>query len=267
LCSGLQVIYVGVIRPQRHWAHPLHHHAGFHELVAVVSGAAEVVLDGQRLQLGAGDVAHYPPGLAHDERAIGDQLFELLYIGFAGPELVASGLPVHDRQGRMRSLLRWLLDVPADDPRQPALAAALLLEREHCAQAPNDDLELQVRRYLREHLAEAVDVDAMAASVGLSRWHFTRRFSATVGIPPARYLERMRVEAATALLQATQLPLKAIATEVGLRDPYHLSRVVKRVTGRAPGALRSKLHEQFAHASGGMHPSLLPKHHFHRRTT
>jgi len=48
----------------------------------------------------------------------------------------------------------------------------------------------------------------------------------------------MRVDAAIALLQGTGLPHKAIADQVGLRDPYHLSRVVKRVTGRPPGAWR-----------------------------
>ncbi len=44
--------------------------------------------------------------------------------------------------------------------------------------------------------------------------------------------------AARTLLISTDLPLRVIAVEVGLGDAYQLSRVVKRVTGHPPGALR-----------------------------
>ena len=238
MCSTISLRYAGTIHPQHAWAHPLHHHQGFHELIVVVSGAAEVVLDGRPLRLEVGDVAHYPPDQAHVERAVGDQLFELLFMGFDGPPQPASGAVVPDRQGRIRTMLRWLLDLPNDDALATTLCRAVLEERARCATTPEDELELRLRRWLRAHLRDPITVDAMAAELGLSRWHFTRRLRAATGLPPARYLERMRVDAAIGLLQATTLPLKAIATEVGLRDPYHLSRVIKRVTGRPPGALR-----------------------------
>jgi len=238
LCPDIHLRYVGTIRPQRGWSHPLHHHEGHHELIVVVSGASEIELAGTPLRLAVGDAAHYPPGWPHVERAVGGQLFELLFIGFEGPPLTAEGAVVADRGGRMRAMMRWLLDLPVDEPLAQTLGRAVLEERARCAAAPEDELELHLRRWLRSHLSEPITVDAMAREVGLSRWHFTRRLSAATGLPPARYLERMRVEAAIGLLQASSLPLKAIAAEVGLRDPYHLSRVVKRVTGRAPGALR-----------------------------
>lgn len=239
MCSpSFTLRYAGTIRPQYGWSHPRHRHEGFHELIVVVSGAAEVELDGRPLRLEVGDIAHYPPGLVHVERAVGTALFELLFIGFDAPALAASGAVVPDRQGRVRSMLRWLLDLPLEDPQATTLGWAVLQERERCARVDEDELELRLRPWLRTHLARPIPVADMAAQAGLSRWHFARRFVAVTGLPPARYLERMRVEAAVSLLQATALPLKAIATEVGLRDPHHLSRVVKRVTGRAPGALR-----------------------------
>lgn len=238
MCPDIHLRYAGTIRPLRGWSHPLHHHDGFHELIVVVSGASEIELDGQPLRLEVGDVAHYPPGVPHVERAVGEQLFELLFIGFDGPEQAASGTVVPDRRGRIRAMLRWLLDLPAEEALAQTLCRAALEERARCATSPEDELELRLRRWLRAHLAEPITVDDMATEIGLSRWHFTRRLTTATGLPPARYLERMRVDAAIGLLQASSLPLKAIAAEVGLRDPYHLSRVVKRVTGRAPGALR-----------------------------
>lgn len=53
--------------------------------------------------------------------------------------------------------------------------------------------------------AEPLDLDALAASAGVSKFHFLRCFAATYGKTPAVYPTERRIERAQDLLRATNL--------------------------------------------------------------
>ena len=44
-----------------------------------------------------------------------------------------------------------------------------------------------VCRYVEQHSDEALNLDALAAMAGLSKYHFARRFKAVVGVTPKEY--------------------------------------------------------------------------------
>ncbi|MBL0374913.1 AraC family transcriptional regulator [Rhizobium sp. KVB221] len=98
----------------------------------------------------------------------------------------------------------------------------------------------RVIAHVASHLAEKLDIDAMAAVAGLSRAHFSRRFAAAVGLPPAEYVlqEKMR-RAARLLVGAGSMPVKQIAAEVGFDDPNYFGKAFRRVFGVSPGEFRS----------------------------
>jgi transcriptional regulator GlxA family with amidase domain len=68
----------------------------------------------------------------------------------------------------------------------------------------------------------------LSARAGFSERHLTRMFARELGTTPARYVEQVRVEAARALLEASDVPLDAVARRCGLGSAESLRRSVSR---------------------------------------
>ncbi len=67
------------------------------------------------------------------------------------------------------------------------------------------DLLVHLRRardHMDRHYTEPLDLAAVAAVAGISKYHFQRLFTATYGLSPAAYLSRRRIEWAQDLLRA-----------------------------------------------------------------
>ncbi len=86
--------------------------------------------------------------------------------------------------------------------------------------------------------ADDLSVDALAAHVGLSPRHFTRLFRAETGQSPARYVERVRVEAARTILERESVGLGQVAARVGFGNAETLRRAFHRRLGVSPAAYR-----------------------------
>jgi AraC family transcriptional regulator len=97
----------------------------------------------------------------------------------------------------------------------------------------------QVSESIDAHLHEDLSLDRLAAQIGYSTAHFARAFRAATGQPPARYAMIRRVERARALLLTGDLPVSAIAAELGFADHSHLTRAMRRQLGVTPSQLRS----------------------------
>jgi AraC-like DNA-binding protein len=72
--------------------------------------------------------------------------------------------------------------------------------------------------------AEPIDMEAVAAHAGYSRYHFVRVFRAVYGQTPGQYLSRRRIERAENLLRTADLSVTEICalvgfTSLGLHQP------------------------------------------------
>ena len=85
------------------------------------------------------------------------------------------------------------------------------------------------------------DIASLAAHAGLSERHFSRLFTAQVGESPARYVERLRVEAARRLLESSDSGLSAISGRCGFGSVETLRRAFLRRVGVAPDAYRQRI--------------------------
>ncbi len=83
-------------------------------------------------------------------------------------------------------------------------------------------------------------VAALAREAGMSERHFTRVFADEVGCPPARYVERLRVEAARHALETGDDGLDAVALRCGFGSGETLRRAFLRQVGVTPGAYRQR---------------------------
>jgi transcriptional regulator GlxA family with amidase domain len=98
--------------------------------------------------------------------------------------------------------------------------------------------ELQV--WLASHLSTDLSVEALAKRVAMSRRNFQRLFTAETGVPPARYVENLRIEAARRYLERTTQSLDEIAHRCGFGSADVMGRVFVRVLRATPGEYRGR---------------------------
>jgi AraC-like DNA-binding protein len=102
--------------------------------------------------------------------------------------------------------------------------------------APGDVLVhlRRARDHADRHYPEPIDLAALAAVAGLSKFHFLRLFRATYGVTPAAYLSRRRVERAQDLLRATNLTVTEVCHAVGFTSLGSFSSRFRELVGESP---------------------------------
>ncbi|MGH3476295.1 MAG: helix-turn-helix domain-containing protein, partial [Nocardioidaceae bacterium] len=80
----------------------------------------------------------------------------------------------------------------------------------------------------------------LADLAGLSSRHLQRRFTREIGLPPAAYVERVRIEAAQRALVEGDDPVETIARRHGFGTAETLRRTFHRVVGIAPSDYRDR---------------------------
>lgn len=91
------------------------------------------------------------------------------------------------------------------------------------------------RERIARSFAEAITVSALARDAGMSLFHFSRVFTALVGVPPHRYLLGARLDAARRML-AEGATVTHACYDCGFANLSHFSRSFRRRFGRAPSA-------------------------------
>jgi PAS domain S-box-containing protein len=87
---------------------------------------------------------------------------------------------------------------------------------------------------LRSKLKERVSLADVCAELNITEPHFIRIFKAHLGVPPMKYLMRLRIEEATTLLGETNLPIFQIADMLKFSSEAHFSRTFKQHRGITP---------------------------------
>jgi transcriptional regulator GlxA family with amidase domain len=108
------------------------------------------------------------------------------------------------------------------------------------AQAPARDALREVQRFAAENLSADLTVEALAAHAHMSARHFARSFRAQTAVTPARYVERLRLEAARRALEESAEPLANIAAHCGFGTPETMRRTFLRALGVGPAEYRRR---------------------------
>ena len=97
----------------------------------------------------------------------------------------------------------------------------------------------RVTDLLAAHLAENLPLVRLAQEAGYSTFHFSRLFKRATGVPPSRYLIRLRTERARRLLRETTKSIIEIGLEVGYTNPSHFAQIFRQEVGSTPSEYRS----------------------------
>jgi transcriptional regulator GlxA family with amidase domain len=137
--------------------------------------------------------------------------------GAALARAVAKTLVVYARRSGGQSQFSAMLAAEeAEDPRLAKLATAI-------SERPHEDWT----------------VERLAAESSMSPRSFARHFPAAFGTTPAKYVERIRLEAARTALERSRHPIARIAADCGFGSAETLRRSFQRAFRVAPADYRS----------------------------
>lgn len=253
----------------------LHRHE-FTELVIVLDGTGDHLVDEHRFPIVSGDAFVVDVNHAHGYRdtqglEIANVLFDEAWLldreatlaAMAGYQALVHLEPLARRRldfgGKLRlssvrmeqtrNLLNRLQgELEARSEGYIAAAGALLVElivllcrsyREQGTESSRDLTDIgRVIAYLEREYASRVGICDLIELVAMSERSLLRKFSYATGTTPIQYLLRVRVAHAARLLRETSLPVTDIAGRVGFDDSNYFSRQFHQILGSSPTEYR-----------------------------
>jgi len=254
----------------------VHGHEDFYELVTVLDGSAEHVVDGESSIIRKGDVFVIGNGISHGfESPDGLRICNIMY----RPEMLFPGdsdirqlpgfhalfllEPYLSSTQHFQSRLRL---TPSDMARvMPLINAAeaeyttnspgrktmvlslvrqlaVLLSRLYdCPTKPREISGIaDAAAFMETSFADSIAISDVIEKSHYSQRHFIRLFSAAYGMTPQRYLLDVRIRHASAMLKESVLPVTEVALRCGFDDSNYFSRVFRKYTGRSPSEYRTQ---------------------------
>ena len=113
--------------------------------------------------------------------------------------------------------------------------AALALARQ-----VEDAVIAKCQHWAGENYDHESPVARMVGHSGLTERTFKRRFAKATGLSPMEYIHTLRLEEAKQMLEAGDLPVEAVANEVGYEDASFFGRLFRRKVGLTPAQYRKR---------------------------
>jgi AraC-like DNA-binding protein len=242
-----------------------HHHTDAMEICFLVKGCQTYSVNQCHYTLRGGDVFITYPNEQHSTGGFPEEKGELYWMVLHLPRRPASllGMPARDSLALREALsglpsrhfrgswkMKDQLDMIKTLYHEPAggwncfliinQVRLFLAELVHSAQTdvtkktPNP---LQVVLiYINNHLGEPMPLNRLAAMAGLSLPRFKARFKDELGMPPAEYVLRRRIDHAIKLLEQRTHSVTSIAYRLGFSSSQYFATVFKRYTGKTPAS-------------------------------
>lgn len=262
------------------------HYHRFIELMYVLNGSAEHLLNGKAAVIGANDFIIFDYGDFHSFKRIGDEPFEVVNILFTPSffsasladcrsfaqalsyclELSAksivrqntSGSIIHDADGSIRGYIQWL----SEEYNSGAFGSPAILRSimniiminsarltPHAVFTRPSPIVRRMIEYTDEHLEEKISLEDISRHMAYCVPYLSRRFRKEMEVTYTEYLHRAKIVKSTQLLLNTDMKIGEIAERMGFYDARHYSGVFKSCTGLTPYAFRLSAGRE-KHAAG-----------------
>lgn len=98
----------------------------------------------------------------------------------------------------------------------------------------------QVQDYIEKHYEDKITIETLASLINTGRRTFERRFKQATNNTPIEYMQRVRIEAAKLMFEASRKNVSEIMFNVGYTDTKAFRDVFKKITGLTPIEYRNK---------------------------
>lgn len=98
----------------------------------------------------------------------------------------------------------------------------------------------QLHDWISDNIQQEILVDDMAKECGMSPRNFSRRYTETMGVSPAKAIEAARVDKARDLLATSDKSIKTVAATCGFQDDERMRRAFLRVINTSPSEYRKQ---------------------------
>lgn len=95
-----------------------------------------------------------------------------------------------------------------------------------------------VEEIIDQNLQGDLTVADLAIAANVSYGYLSQLFFQAKGCTVAQWIKQRRVERAVHLLTHSTLPIKLIASSVGIPDIHYFNKVIRKATGNSPSGLR-----------------------------
>lgn len=133
-----------------------------------------------------------------------------------------------------RTIARWLVVFLQRPGGQAQFSAHI------AGEAPRDTSFRALQAFIAEHPDHDLGVPALAQRMGMSPRNFARRFREQLGVSPAQYVLRARVEAARARLEQGSESIEAVAACCGFGTEETMRRSFQKLVHVAPRGYRQR---------------------------
>ena len=219
----------------------------------VAGGRGTLKIRGREYPLGRGVVFAYGPGVEHEITTDAKDRLSKYFVDFCGVGAAAamktagigpgSCLTVASADA-VETVFEHLLAAGRRGTSTAARIAALQAEILLCVitdvrltrgtrSAQARQTFLRCRTLIEEQFATLRTAEEVAAACGVAPAYLSRLFRRFAHQPAYQFLIRMKMNEAAAILRRRALNVSETAEALGM-DPFHFSRVFKRVHGRSP---------------------------------
>lgn len=95
--------------------------------------------------------------------------------------------------------------------------------------------------HIEYHILEKIEIDDLVKITGWSRFHFTKAFTKSIGLPPKKYITMRKIENSKKLLKNNSLSINHISNLLSFKSQSDFSRIFKKIIGQSPEKYRREL--------------------------
>ena len=234
----------------------------FHSIEYVAAGQGELGVNGERFPLRPGAIFYYSPTTSHEIATDPAQPLDKYFVDFCGPRFtrllkrhpLASHEPCYlGSAPRIREIFADLQQSGRNTGPHTQGICGCLLEllilqvaenalSQDDAESPAQHTFQRCRQLIESRFLALHTLNDLAEACHINAPYLCRLFKRYGTESPYQMLIRLKMRYATDLLNGSPALIKQVAKATGFADPYHFSRVFKKVYGVSPRTFLQSAH-------------------------
>ncbi len=226
-----------------------------HLMMYCTGGSGTLSVGTQQIPISKGDLVILPKGVAHFYEADSQDPWSIYWVHFDGehsdlfieqlglsPDRYSLHIGIHPKLvsdfqlllgTRQTGYSKSVFIHAANHLKQLLTYITVLIPQSLPQSGQFIDLNI-VHALMQEHLYGKLDLETIAASVNLSKYHFSKKYKELTGNSPIQHFIHLKMEEACYLMDISEKNMTEISDALGYEDTHYFSRLFKKVIGLSP---------------------------------